>query len=154
CLGFFHYFAESRADGNGDWSAKILKRFGQPASATGDEKHLLSDYVDIRLFAQRNKVLGDTGSYQFVRLVRVVAARVECFDAWTWPLALGLMVGACFLLLVLAFVMLRRAAAKARERAIRRLSRKHLELIGAGEGKKDLAVQVQDTLEQVKNIAE
>jgi len=157
CLGFFRYFVESRAQytaGHGEWSLKILKRFGQSAAATGDERHLLSDYVDIRLLAERSKTIGDTVYYPFLALVLFVAARVEFFDAWTWPLALGLMAGACFVLLVLAFTMLRRAAARARSRAIGRLSRKYLELIGAGDDKRQLAAQVKDTLEQVQAIAE
>jgi uncharacterized integral membrane protein len=157
CLGFFRYFVESRAQytaGHGEWSPKILKRFGQSAAATGDERHLLSDYVDIRLLAERSKVIGDTVYYPFLALVLFVAARVEFFDAWTWPLALGLLAGACFVLLVLAFTMLRRAAARARSRAISRLSRKYLELIGAGEDKRQLAAQVKDTLEHVQSIAE
>jgi hypothetical protein len=157
CLGFFRYFVESRARydaGHGEWSPKILKRFGQSAAATGDERGLLSDYVDIRLLAERSKVIGDTVYYPFLAVVLFVAARVEFFDAWTWPLALGLMVGACFVLLVLAFTMLRRSCARARSRAISRLSRKHLELIGAGEDKRELAAQVKDTLEHVQSIAE
>jgi hypothetical protein len=157
-LGFVRYFVESRADdhaeSSGYWPPKLLRRFGQSASATGDERHLLSDYVDIRLFAERSKVIGDTVYYPFIALVLFVAARVEFFDAWTWPLALGLMVGACFLLLVLAFVMLRRAAARARSRAVHRLGRKYLELIGAGDASKDLAAQVKDALEHVQNVAE
>jgi hypothetical protein len=64
------------------------------------------------------------------------------------------MVGACFVLLMLAFMMLRRAAARARSRAVQRLGRKYLELIGAGDGKKELAAQVKDALEQVQNITE
>ena len=64
------------------------------------------------------------------------------------------MAGACFVLLVLAFTMLRRAAARARSRAISRLSRKYLELIGAGDDKRQLAAQVKDTLEHVQAIAE
>jgi hypothetical protein len=157
-LGFFRYFVESRAEGpaeaHSEWQPKILKRFGQSAAATGDERHLLSDYVDIRLFAERSKVIGDTVYYPFIALVLFVAARIEFFDAWTWPLALGLMVGACFVLLMLAFMMLRRAAARARSRAVQRLGRKYLELIGAGDGKKELAAQVKDALEQVQNITE
>jgi len=150
CIGFFGYFMK----GDTDWPAETLRRFGQSAAAKGEERHLLSDYVDIRLFAERSKVVGETVYYPFVALVLFVAARLEFFDAWTWPLALGLMVGACFVLLVLAFVLLRFAADRARSGAAHRLGMKYLELIGEGDAKRELAAQVGHTLELVRNCSE
>lgn len=148
CIGFFRYFL----DGHTDWPVETLQRFGQSAAA-GDTR-LLSDYVDIRLLAERSKVVGDTVYYPFFALVFFVAARVEFFDAWTWPLALALLVGACFVVMVLAFLMLRLTAYRAREGAIRRLNRAVLQLLGEGAEKKDLAEQVQHALDHVKNCTE
>jgi type VI protein secretion system component VasK len=99
-------------------------------------------------------VVGDTVYFPFVALVLFVAARVEFFDAWTWPLALALMIGACFTLLVLAFALLRMTAYRAREAAVQRLERKYLELIGEGDQKKELAAQVQHALELVRECSE
>jgi hypothetical protein len=147
CIGFFRYFLQ----GDTDWPAETLRRFGQSAAA-GDAR-LLSDWVDIKLFAARSRVVGDTVYFPFVALVLFVAARVEFFDAWTWPLALALLMGACFLLLVLAFALLRVTAYRARDAAIGRLERKVLELIGEPD-KKELAAQVQHALEQVKSCSE
>jgi hypothetical protein len=148
CIGFFHYFL----DGHTDWPSETLLRFGQSPAA--GESRLLSDYVDIRLLAERSKVVGDTVYHPFFALVFFVAARVEFFDAWTWPLALALLVGACFVVMVLAFLLLRLTAYRARGAAIRRLNRRYLELIGGGDKNRDLAAQVQHALEHVKNCSE
>ena len=101
--------------------AKIAAQQGQSMEAG---KHYLEEWLGIELIGRRTRVIGNLIYFPFVVMFFLAIARHSYFDNWDFPTALVIVFGANAMLIVIAALILRRAAAMAKKEALARLAKR------------------------------
>jgi hypothetical protein len=101
----------------------------------------LNEYADIRLIAERTKVVGAVVYYPFMVFFLIVVGRSSLFADWKWPAALVVVLACSLTIAIAATLALRRAAERARADAIRRLRERLVRASAAGDEATARAIQ-------------
>jgi hypothetical protein len=99
--------------------AKIAVQQGRTTEAG---KHYLEEWLGVELIGRRTRVIGNLIYFPFVVMFLLAIARHSYFDNWDFPTALVIVFGANAILIVIAALILRRAAAMAKKEALARLA--------------------------------
>jgi hypothetical protein len=83
----------------------------------------LCDWIDIRLVAKLTERIGRQVYYPFIILALMVVARSPLFDYWHTPIGLMLIFVLGFALAIACAIVLQRAAERARDVALERMTR-------------------------------
>ena len=128
-----------------DGAFEQFRRFGLPY-------YDLTEYADIRLIAERTRVVGEIVYYPFLVFFLVVAGRSAIFADWKWPAALLIVLSLCLAMALLGTLQLRRAADRARADAIRRLRERLVRSNAAGD--QNTARGIEELIDIVRNEKE
>lgn len=114
------------------------------------------DWHDIKLIAERTKVIGRLIVYPFIIIFLMLISRNSYFDNWDWPISLLIVMSLIAAHAILCALTLRKAAETARLRAIDRLRLKLLKEYAKGDKKIDgpRALQIKHIIEDIENITE
>ena len=133
------------------WESKYpkatLTQWRQKRNVTDDD--LLSDYIDIRLIAERTRAVSPLVIYPFIAISLMMLARINYFDYSGWPVGVIFFYTCLLLFAVVAALNLYRAAEDARETAAKKLRNKHMHLKASGSRK--LAQIAHDTMEDIEH---
>lgn len=105
--------------GKSAWPPTTLATQREPALLHEDYCELL----DIRLIAERTKVVGRLFLYPFIIQAAGIFARMPFIDNWTWPLSLILVMGLNIGIVVVSILVLRGEVELARSDSLSRLGR-------------------------------
>ena len=101
------------------WPNGVQRRETQTRQMAPED---LDDLLDVRLIASRTAVIGQLFYFPFIVLLLMLVARNRYFDNWDWPSALVLIFLLNSTYAIYSYLILRRAAEKARGHSLRRLS--------------------------------
>jgi hypothetical protein len=104
-----------------EWSPRSVAAF---KGEVGTAKEGLSEWMLIRLIAERTAVVGRLIFYPFIVWFILFLARLHYFDNWRTPMGLVIVISLSALLTWWCAVMLRRSAEKLRTDVVDRLSKK------------------------------
>ncbi|MFM2068080.1 MAG: hypothetical protein RLZZ584_2989, partial [Pseudomonadota bacterium] len=138
------------------WLQRIAALPGErsQAAAPGPAPHhhtLLDDWIDIQLIARRTAAVGPLILGPLVIVALMVVARSRLFDNWALTLPVALGICAYLVWLVVLAVLLKLAAEKARDNALRRMQADLLWLNGAGAGQARLAKPFEGLIDAVRS---
>src|SRR5262249_36938841 len=109
------------------WPTQTYRQFEEECRLHRD---YLDDWIDIRVIADRTKVVGKLIFYPFIGLFLIIISRNSFFDRWDWPVWFILVLGVNSACAIYAVLGLRRATEKARHDALERLNEKLLRVLG------------------------
>jgi hypothetical protein len=112
---------ENLSASSSHWPSQVSERCAKEA---GLDPEALEEYFDIQFFAERTETVGQLIFYPFATLFLIIVARSNVFDRWDWPPSIILILGLNSLYAVYGVLCLRRAAEKARKRALLNLNKK------------------------------
>jgi hypothetical protein len=140
------------AGGNIAWRdetlAEIAARGGRSIEGS---KHYLEEWLGIELIGRRTRVIGNLIYFPFVVMFLLAIARHGYFDNWDLPTALVIVFTANAILIVIAALLLRRAAAMAKREALRRLEKHRTRLTGETHDEAEKRRQVEWAIEAIRN---
>jgi hypothetical protein len=103
------------------WPDEMRRRYGLPA---GSAEHQLDDWIDLQLICRQTETVNHLIYFPFCALLLLLLARSRVFDNWSLPPQFLVVIGFCFLYLVVCAMCLRSAAERARTNALHALQRK------------------------------
>jgi hypothetical protein len=111
----------------------------------------LAEYLDVRLIAERTRVVGTLVYYPFIVLFLMVISRVSFFDNWDWPVGLIALLAVSAVVAVGCSLALRRAAERARRQTLESLRQRWLQYCTGYEGQRVKAEGIHNVMEEVRN---
>ncbi len=114
----------------------------------------LSDWLDIRMIAQRTKIVGKLIYYPSIILAIMIVARLRLFDNWDFPVGIRISYGLGFVYVCACAIMLSTAAERARLLAVNNLKEKLLRVRGAGPQEAHIAEQIDLTIKEIESERE
>lgn len=119
------------------------------------QRHTLFDnWIDVQLIGRRTAAVAPLIVGPLVLVALLVVARSRLFDNWAITMPVALAICAYLVWLVVLAVMLKRAAEKAREKALRRMQADLLWLMGAGSDWQPLVEPLKRLIDEVRNNQE
>jgi hypothetical protein len=128
--------------------AKIAAQQGRSMEAG---KHYLEEWLGIELIGRRTRVIGNLIYFPFVVMFLLAIARHSYFDNWDFPTALVIVFGVNAMLIVIAALILRRAAAMAKKEALARLEQRRNRVSGETPDEAKQRRQIEWAIEAVRN---
>ncbi len=123
------------------------------ASARGMQLEDLPDYIDIQVIARRTEVIGKLITYPFVVLFIGLVSVNSYFDNWRLSLHTVLYFGFILVYAIVCAVILRRAAEKARKKALSRMHRNVSKLLKSTAQNSAVRVeQIQMLIEELQQL--
>lgn len=119
--------------GASNWRQEAVARHAQAGAGA---KHVC-DFIDLRLIADWTRDMGRLTALPFFILALLLVARLNYFDAWHWPVHLGVTFGFLVLLVIVAAYRAHAAAERLRRKTLRDLN-----ALPADEAAQQLAGQI------------
>lgn len=134
-----------------EWPDSML---GHYSLERGMSRKYLSEYLMVRLIADRTHAVHNLVFCPFIALFLMVVSRNRYFDNWDFPAWLIIVWVVYALVAVFSLLMLRWKATEARARALIKFRDNMLVLTGEGENSKSTAEQIRMTIQEIKDIRE
>lgn len=137
------------------WLRRIAAVPWQRSYLVLPQQHTLFDnWIDVQLIGRRTAAVAPLIVGPLVLVALLVVARSRLFDNWAITMPVALAICAYLVWLVVLAVMLKRAAEKAREKALRRMQADLLWLMGAGSDWQPLVEPFKRLIDEVRNNQE
>ncbi len=118
-------FIDWFARGTSEWSDAQLSQHKPEASM---RKHVC-DYVDLKLIADWTRDIGKLTALPFYVLSLLLLSRLNFFDAWRWPLHLGVMYALMVVLVITAAYRIHAGAQRLRKNALQAMNTQYSPLV-------------------------
>lgn len=112
--------------GKSDWPPEML-RTHRKSHLHGDN---LRDFIDLEMVADWTRDIGRLTFFPFYVLALLILARLNRFDAWSWPPALIIVYALVILLVILGAARVRGAAESLRRKAVAEVQQRYSPLVG------------------------
>jgi hypothetical protein len=140
------------AAGNVTWPEETLAEIAdQQGRSMEASKHYLEEWLGIELIGRRTRVIGNLIYFPFVVMFLLAIARHAYFDNWDFPTALVIVFTVNAILIIIAALILRRAAAMAKKEALARLEKQRNRLSGETPREAQQRGQIEWAIEAIRN---
>lgn len=157
-------FISALGEAQTDWPAYTRERYGLgtipligeggEADAARADLELANDHlIDMRLSAKRTAAVGTLVYYPVLVMLLLLFARSTLFDNWHWPAGIVLPLALAILMLIACIVVLRRAAERARSRALDSVAQRLLPAKGRSNANATVT-QLELVLKQIADLRE